>query len=65
MSKSFCTLLSSLVIVSALGCSSTESQKSSSASAANTSVGSLESAIVNDAGVDAGDVGDAGADAAP
>ena len=62
MSKSFCTLLSSLVIVTALGCSSSENQKS--ASAARAPVGSLESAIVVDGGVDAGDAG-ADADAAP
>lgn len=63
MSKPICTLLSSLVIASALGCSSTETQKSSSASA-QAPIGSLESAIVTDAGVDAGNV-DAGAEAAP
>ena len=59
MSKAFCTLLGSFVIVGALGCSSTEAQKSSSASA-QAPIGSLESAIVTDAGVDAGNV-DAGA----
>jgi hypothetical protein len=63
MSKALCTLLSSVVIVSAVACSSSESNDASKANAPAT-IGSLESAIVTDAGVDAGDV-DGGADAAP
>jgi hypothetical protein len=66
MSKALCTLLSSLVVVSAVACSSSESNEASRASTndAPATIGSLESAIVTDAGVDAGDV-DGGADAAP
>jgi hypothetical protein len=65
MSKTLCTLLGSFVVISAVACSNSEGDKASNASADNSpSIGSLESAIVTDAGVDAGDV-DAGADAAP
>jgi hypothetical protein len=66
MSKALCTLLSSLVIVSAVGCSNNDGDKASNAGADNAraTIGSLESAIITDAGVDAGDV-DGGADAAP
>jgi hypothetical protein len=66
MSKALCTLLGSLVIVSAVACSSSENNETSKASANGTraTIGSLEAAIVTDAGVDAGDV-DGGADAAP
>jgi hypothetical protein len=67
MSKALCTLLGSLVVVSSLACSNSEGNQASNASAANApaTIGSLESAIVTDAGVDAGDLADAGADAAP